>query len=293
MDYPHYDFAVLGGDMRQVFLVEELSHHQTRICHFGLPALPNEAKCSDASVVHAADSLKEACLHSGCIVCPMPFIRKQAFETSALLELLHSGQFLFAGGIPADFRKDAENKGVRVFDYLENETLAVQNSIAAAEGAVCEAITRSPYNLHKSQCAVLGFGRCGRTLVSCLKGMSAGVCVCTDAPSEFARASVAADNCIRLKNLPDYAGQFDFVFNTIPAQVVTSDILRRMKRTALIIDIASIPGGVDFDAADRLGIMAAHCLSLPGKYAPGSSAKYLRNFIDSHFNVSPTKTEQE
>lgn len=215
---------------------------------------------------------------------------KHRFSVSSLLEQLHSGQTLFAGGIPSDFRKSAEERGVTVFDYLENETLAVQNSVAAAEGAVCEAITRSPLNLHRSRCAVLGFGRCGGTLVPRLKGMLCNVCVCTDAASEFARASVIADDCIHLKELPDYAGQFDFIFNTIPAQIVTHDILRRMKPTTLIIDIASVPGGVDYNAAKRLGISAAHCLSLPGKYAPASSARYLRNFIELHH---PSKPEQE
>lgn len=294
MDYPHYDYAVLGGDMRQVWLAEELAHHQNRICHYGLPSLPNETHCSDASVVHAAGSLKEACLHSKCIACPIPFIKKDSglmpsdpkhpFSSSAILELLHSGQTLFGGQIPEDFRKAAADRGVTVFDYLDDESLAVRNSIAAAEGAICEAITRSPYNLHKSSCAVLGFGRCGQTLVSYLKGMFCNVTVCTNDPKESARASIISDGCIPLKKLPDCAGNFDFIFNTIPARVLTSDILRRMKHTVLIIDIASAPGGVDFAAADRLGITAAHCLSLPGKYAPAASAHILREIIDSSFS---------
>lgn len=295
MEYPYYDYAVLGGDMRQVRLTEELAHHQNRICHYALPALPDETRCSDASVVDMADSLKDACLHSLCIACPIPFIKKDSdripsdsehrFSASSLLELLHFGQKLFAGQIPLDFRKTAEGKGVAVFDYLDDESLAVRNSIAAAEGAVCEAIMHSPYNLHKSRCAVLGFGKCGHTLVSYLKGMFCHVTVCTDAPAESARACVAADQCIYLKDLPDLAGIFDFIFNTIPAQIITSDILRRMKRTSLIIDIASAPGGVDYAAAKGLGIAAFHCLGLPGKYAPASSAHILREIIEAQLSV--------
>lgn len=214
----------------------------------------------------------------------IPSDPEHCFSSSALLEVLHSGQTLFAGQIPGDFRKAAEDKGVTVFDYLDDESLAVRNSIAAAEGAICEAITRSPYTLHKSSCAVLGFGRCGRTLVSYLKGMFCSVTVCTNAPVEAARASIVADDCIRLKDLPDYAGNFDFIFNTIPALILTNDILRHMKHTVLIIDIASAPGGVDFAAAKRLGITAAHCLGLPGKYAPAASAHILREIIDSRNN---------
>ena len=28
-----YDFTVVGGDMRQVYLAEELAHHQNHVCH--------------------------------------------------------------------------------------------------------------------------------------------------------------------------------------------------------------------------------------------------------------------
>lgn len=289
MEYPHYDYAVLGGDMRQVFLAEELAHHQMKVCHYALTAVPDEQHCSDAAVVDAAASLKEACENADCIVGPLPFTQNGSgliqadtgyqFLLSSLLALLKPGQTLFAGGIPADFKKAAKEKGVAVFDFLDDASLAVRNSIATAEGAVCEAILRSPVNLHQSRCAVLGFGKCGHTLVSYLKGMFCNVCVGTDVPAEYARASVIADDCIRLKDLSKRAGEFDFLFNTIPAPVVDYDVLHNMKRTALIIDIASAPGGVDYSAASRFKIPAAHCLGLPGKYAPSSSAKILFEII--------------
>ena len=47
--------------------------------------------------------------------------------------------------------------------------------------------------------------------------------------------------------------------------------LKRMARDACIIDIASAPGGVDREAARKLGVQAYLCPSLPGIYAPKSS----------------------
>jgi dipicolinate synthase subunit A len=47
-----------------------------------------------------------------------------------------------------------------------------------------------------------------------------------------------------------------------------------------IIDIASAPGGVDFSAAQKMGISAFLCSGLPGKYAPASSASAIQKIIE-------------
>ena len=44
--------------------------------------------------------------------------------------------------------------------------------------------------------------------------------------------------------------------------------LWKLQSDALIIDLASKPGGVDFDTASRLGRKTVWALSLPGKVAP-------------------------
>ena len=72
MEYPQYDYAVIGGDMRQVYLAEELAHHQNRVCCYALMAAPDERRCSDASVVNAVSDLREACTGSRCVIGPIP-----------------------------------------------------------------------------------------------------------------------------------------------------------------------------------------------------------------------------
>ena len=180
------------------------------------------------------------------------------------------------GVIPPSFKKTKPPKITSLFlDYADDISLPVYNSISTAEGAICEAILHSPFNLHKSRCAVLGFGKCGHSIVYRLKGLSANVSVFTDNAEESARASVIADKSFPLKSLSDHAGDFRFIFNTVPAQFINEETLKNVDLSALIIDIASSPGGVDYDAAQRLGISALHCLGLPGKYAPASSARHL------------------
>ena len=71
----------------------------------------------------------------------------------------------------------------------------------------------------------------------------------------------------------------DTVINTIPAPVLPRKMLEKLPRGALIIDLASLPGGTDFDAAEALGIRAEHALALPGKCAPDTAGALIAQTV--------------
>lgn len=283
MKYLH-DYAVIGGDLRQVYLAEALSGPETSVTYYGLAKFPSN--CTKAK------SLKEAISTARCIICPIPFskngsqlnlnIKDITPSLSDLLNMLESGQSFFAGCIPDAFMKGAKAKGVHVYDLMKNNSLAIYNTIATAEGAICEAILKSPENLHHSKCAVLGYGRCGRTLVNYLKGMFCLVYSFSNVEDERALADTVCDSVGDLNDFSQCADEFDFVFNTIPSIVLTEKILVKMKPSVTIIDIASAPGGIDYNASARIGLRAFHCLGLPGKYSPVSCAKAIKNIIETN-----------
>lgn len=285
-----YDYAVIGGDMRQVYLVEEFAHRTKHICHYALCSTPDQRPCKDSSFVASLNSLEEICNVSSCIICPTPFVKngiflnQTAFDDAIPINLflsnLTSGQSFFAGCIPDKFKSELTQKGVHVFDLMTDQPLARFNTIATAEGAICEAIRKSPVNLHKSSCAVLGYGKCGSTLSYYLKGMFCNLYVASNDEDERAAAALIADKTGTLKDFGTSIEDFDYIFNTIPAKVITPKLLSKMKSTAVIIDISSAPGGVDFATAKELGIHAFLCPGLPGKYAPSSSAKSIKETIE-------------
>ena len=80
-------------------------------------------------------------------------------------------------------------------------------------------------------------------------------------------------------NTGDLHGKFDIIFNTVPHIIFNARILARTAQNALVIDLASMPGGVDFKAAERLNIKAVHALSLPGKVAPKTSGIIIKNAV--------------
>ena len=74
-------------------------------------------------------------------------------------------------------------------------------------------------------------------------------------------------------------GKFEFIFNTVPSMVLNQDVIKNISKNAVIIDIASKPGGTDFEYCKAEGIDANLYLALPGKYSPASSADAILSCI--------------
>lgn len=89
---------------------------------------------------------------------------------------------------------------------------------------------------------------------------------------------------IHLNDLNERLGEFDFIFNTIPHLILDKSNLKLVKKESIIIDLASKPGGIDFEEADRLGLQNEWALALPGKVAPKTSAKYIHEIIKRILN---------
>ena len=56
-------------------------------------------------------------------------------------------------------------------------------------------------------------------------------------------------------------------------------LLSKVRESSLIIDLASRPGGVDFETARNLGRKVIWALSLPGKVAPDTAGDIMKETI--------------
>src|SRR5262245_26183478 len=73
-------------------------------------------------------------------------------------------------------------------------------------------------------------------------------------PEQRSAAFVAGAPPHRLEELPELAPQLDMVFSTVPSRVIGEPVLERLPKSALLVDLAAPPGGIDFEAAARLGL---------------------------------------
>jgi dipicolinate synthase subunit A len=277
-----YDFAIIGGDKRLVCMAENLHGLGYSVILYGL-------QHSSPILSLNANSLAEAIDSSKVIITPIPVskdgvhILSQIAESDLtidnLCKLLSSDQILY-GGCLTEFMTDYfKNHCIPFIDFMEQEEITLFNTIATAEGSIAEAILESATNLHGSSCLILGFGRCARTLAEKLKGLCSKVDITARSSVALAAADTSSFGAFSLKELKDNIEHYDYIFNTIPSLVLTKDILSHTKPGVVIIDIASAPGGVDFEAAKELGRFAKLSLGLPGKYAPKSSAACLTDFL--------------
>jgi len=88
-------------------------------------------------------------------------------------------------------------------------------------------------------------------------------------------AEIYGCKAVHTSALENIIGEYDLIFNTVPAVILNEKCLNQIKNDALIIDLASKPGGVDFDTAGKLGLKVVWALSLPGKIAPVTSGEII------------------
>ena len=53
-----------------------------------------------------------------------------------------------------------------------------------------------------------------------------------------------------------------------PSRVITNEQILGLGRDTILIELASAPGGFDFEIAEQSGLRTIKAGSLPGKYAP-------------------------
>lgn len=273
--------SIIGGDLRIIKLSEMLIEEGVEVYSYGLEKAEVEElnKCSN---------LQESIDNSEIILGPIPFSSNgkeinMPFSDKKVLvaELLDSmaGKTLIAGSIKQDIYDLASEKNIKVIDILKREELAVLNAVSTAEGTIKIAIEETLRNLHGSNILVLGFGRIGKILSNMLKGLGAKVACEARKNSDLAWIKAYGYEPIPISNLKENLNRFDVIINTIPYIILDKDNLSNVRKDALIIDVASNPGGVDREAVKEQKIKFIWALSLPGKVAPITSAEFIKETL--------------
>ena len=276
-------FAILGGDLRQGYLAGLLAEEGHTVFAAGFDRSPQTA----AGAVHTG-ALTAAAMADAVILPVMPtsdgtvlsaeFSLNDISLDDELCRCLR-GKPVFTGfasrisGISADYSR------LDLHDYTCQEPFLLKNARLTAEAALMLAIERMPGAMYESECLVTGCGRIGKSLAPLLQAMGAKVTVAARRAEHFALVESWGMRHTGYGCLASEAHRYDLVVNTADALVLGEKFIRNLALGAVIIDLASKPGGTDFGAAERAGITAVHALGLPGKYAPRTAARIIMDTV--------------
>lgn len=275
------NFWVIGGDLRQIKLAELLQLDGHTVHTYALGQMPSAPYIQEKTLagLELAD----------CVVLPLPVtgdgamlnapLAESSHPLAQILDFLRPGQILCAGKTDPATLAMARERGLLLHDYFAREELAVANAVPTAEGAVQIAMEELPVTVHGARTLVIGYGRLGRLLAHRLSALGARVSVSARKWADLAWAEAYGYGVEQTDQLDEWLCGYDLIINTVPARVLGETQLASLKPGALVIDLASRPGGVDMEAARQLGVNVIWALSLPGKVAPVTAGKAIQTTI--------------
>ena len=277
-----YSVWVVGGDQRQARLAELLAAAGHTVYTFALEG------AGPLDGVEARKELEQAG-QGDCVILPLPALGEggtlnaplspSTYAICDILSAIGSGPVVCAGRVEPALFALADGLGVTLHDYAAREEFAVANAVPTAEGALQLAMEELPVTLHGSRALVIGYGRLGRALAPRLSALGARVTVAARKWSDLAWVRAHGWEAEHSGQLRGWLCAYDLIINTVPAPILDEGCLSDLKEGCLVLDLASKPGGVDFEAARRLGVSAIWALSLPGKVAPVTAGVIVRDTV--------------
>lgn len=272
--------AIVGGDRRELVLMEELVRLGAEVAVAGFEQVPS----LPAGLEHW--ELRRALAVADAVILPMPGVNEEGvvkaeFAASPLVlqteefNLIKPGAPVLVGIASRYLRWQARQRGLKLVETAELDEIAIYNSIPTAEGAIEVAMRNTSFTLHGSQVLICGFGRVGMTLARMLKGIGARVHVLGRKAADLARGEEQGYHVYDYQTVFPVLDRVQVLFNTVPQVVLTELYLQQLQPGTLLIELASAPGGIDVPAAERLGLQVIKAMGLPGKVAPLTAGRVL------------------
>ena len=269
--------AILGGDLRQVYLAKMLLEDGNNVVTWGL----DQGSAPENVPLNAA-------LERDILILPLPVFRDGRLNLPLTETELRAEQLwprlrydqLLLGGMTGELGAQLMTDfGLTLLDYYAREEVQVASAVPTAEGALQLAMESTDRTLLGSRCLVIGYGRIGKLLADRLLALGAEVTVSARKYGDLAWIDAWGCHSLRTGALAGELNRFDLIFNTAPAPILDGARLRETREDCVIIELASAPGGVDLAKAQQLGRQVIQAPGLPGKVAPRSAATAVRDSI--------------
>lgn len=221
-------------------------------------------------------------------ILPLPFSRDKIrlncsdadgrMFLDEFLSLLKKGDKVAGGLLTDSFRQAVCSVGATGYDYYDGKMIE-DNAVLTAK-AVLMLFDELKLDYKAEKIAVTGFGRTAKAIAKLLEAENADFTI--TARSETAQTQAGSRNCrfVKLKSFTGELSFFDIIINTVPALIFDEGMLSRIKKDAVIIDIASAPYGISDCLAEQYKLRLVRALSLPGRYLPDEAGRLIGRRIE-------------
>jgi dipicolinate synthase subunit A len=262
VDWPKVVIGMLGGDKREQEIARLAAATGAQVRAHGFP-WPEQGIAGVQHLNDPAAVLKGArfalfpipgIAASGALFAPAA--AAPIVPDRAMLAGMEPRAHIILGWADTNLKANAVALSIELHEYEWDRSLMLQRTPAIIEGLLKIVIENTAITIHNANACVVGQGTIGAVLARYLVALGAHTHVAARNAEQRAAAYVASATPHLLADLAALAPSLDLVFSTVPSRVVGEDVLSRLPKTALIVDLAAPPGGVDFEAAKRLGLNA-------------------------------------
>lgn len=273
MKKPRFDFGILGGDARQYYTALTLMEQGLRIGTFLIS--PHIGNCTE--------TFPELVQNSAVLVLPVPFphiLQDGSKPEEIITAYAKPSLLLCSGAIPDNTVSLFRRQNLTYFDVMKEERFTLQNAKLTAEGVLSALLSSSDGCVNHSRILLTGYGRCGRAIAECLRGLSPRLTICDNRAGARQAAQNHGYAVLEPQELLSNRTTFDYCINTVPSLIFDRAVLKKaLHADTVFLDIASAPGGIDRDAACELGLSVTTLPALPTKTAPKAAGKYYAQAI--------------
>ena len=265
--------CLIGGDKR----MDLLPHFLNGQC---ITAAPQE--CTDNNVYRYLENIIGQC---DAVILPVPMTRdgltvnspkiSAKIEISKLLDICPANKPVLGGSVPNEFMKKYSN----IYDYAKSKRFSQRNARLTAEGTLSQMIAKSSGTIYGSKVLVVGGGKIANAIVPLIMPFTDDITVA--ARRDEVRRQFLQMGCKAIDTADLSLFGYDYIVNTVPYPLIDENVLKTAKLDAVMLDLATKPCGIDFDAAERLNISAYLLPGVPGKCSPYAAARVIADEIET------------
>ncbi len=276
--------SIIGGDERQIYIIRHFVQNGYIVKIIGFE---NSCKCFSNVII--CNDIANAVSDTDYIIFGIPITKNNVNIYTPLSDkkILIDEIFMYAdnnakmygGRITKKINEMARIANIKIYDYFENDMFAYLNAIPTAEGCIKLIIENSQISIDGMKCLITGFGKVSKILANKLKKLNAEVTIAARNRYQLSEALAFGYNVCDIANIETILSDYDTVINTVPAMIFNEFILNKANEDTIFIDLASLPGGMDFGFAAKKNIIAIQALGLPAKTAPSTAGEIIYKVI--------------